>query len=171
MKEIQYDESKNVKGMKIDLRFVVTIGEEDKDLGCLEAANELPSNIKLHEDEGKLLVEAKDVVDGLVNNIYDIKHIHDIGGMAIQVAGKEFFFRTRSPKLMDSMFTNLGLVGEIFEVYLHKKKLYVGVPEAKLKVPSNILSLDSFSDTFEALMTSIVSFFFANLIKSLLVLT
>jgi hypothetical protein len=94
MKEIQYDELKNVKGMKIDLRFVITVGGEDKDVGCLEAANELPSNIKLHENEGKLLVEAKDVVDGLVNNIHDIQNIHDIDGTALQVAGKEsiYFF-------------------------------------------------------------------------------
>lgn len=49
MRSTLHDEQKKIIGHKIDIRFVVNCvdgGEEDIDVGSLEAANDLPSEKK-----------------------------------------------------------------------------------------------------------------------------
>ncbi|CAO3645150.1 unnamed protein product [Mucor hiemalis] len=60
---MQYESDKKVFGLKVDLRFVVTLSGIDLDIGALEA----------------------DIVDGLLNSIHDITDIREISGAGIQV--------------------------------------------------------------------------------------
>lgn len=99
MRKMQYEGNKKVYGFKIDLRFVVTLNGADMDIGALEAANELHDKKKVLHDTGKLLVETKDIVDGLLNSIHDIKDIRQISGSGIQVRGKViiYYFFIKQP--------------------------------------------------------------------------
>lgn len=105
---MQYQSNKKVFGLKIDLRFVVTLTNIDMDIGALEAANELPTNKKILHDAGKLFVETKDIVDGLLNNIHDITDVREISGAGIQVGGNMItivFFLFLSSSLSDLLLT------------------------------------------------------------------
>jgi hypothetical protein len=75
-----------VIGPKIDFRFVLDINDEEVDVGAGKVARASPTNTKIHDDEGKLVKEGKDIVDGLVNRIHDIQ-IEMVWGQIIQIAG------------------------------------------------------------------------------------
>jgi hypothetical protein len=102
MSQMIYENNKKVFGLKIDLRFVITLSGIDMDTGTLEAANELLADKKVLQDAGKLLVETKDIVDGLLSNIHDITDVCKISGASgIQVGGGKmiiiFFFFIKQP--------------------------------------------------------------------------
>ncbi|KAL0081807.1 hypothetical protein J3Q64DRAFT_1823384 [Phycomyces blakesleeanus] len=118
MRQMQYKSNKKVFGLKIDMRFVLTLTRIDMDI-----------------DARKLLVEAKNIFNGLFNSIHDIKDVREISGAGIQVG---------------------GLTGQTLNLHLYKPKTYVTVPNAKLGIPSNICLLVSFAETFEILMASII---------------
>lgn len=61
-----YPESKYVRGFKIDIRFVVDVGEKEVDLAAAEIAKD-ESKYKTIMDQGKLVREGKDIVDNLVD--------------------------------------------------------------------------------------------------------
>ncbi|KAI7900054.1 uncharacterized protein BX663DRAFT_519467 [Cokeromyces recurvatus] len=85
MKQILYDDSKNVKEMKIALRFMVNLNGKDKDTVCMEIANATLSIMKIHKDNDRLLIESKDVLDSLIYNTLNIQSINDISGIALHV--------------------------------------------------------------------------------------
>ncbi|GAA5800652.1 hypothetical protein HPULCUR_006088 [Helicostylum pulchrum] len=72
---------------KIDVRCVINSpGEDDIDVGALEAANELPSEKKKY-DAAKLLIEAKDVLDLAINRTIHVEDIRSLSGTGFQVRG------------------------------------------------------------------------------------
>lgn len=88
MKSVLYNIQKKIIGHKIDIRFVVNdSGEEDIDVGALEAANKLPSEKKKIYDAARLLVEAKDIVDLMVNNSIHVEDIRALSGTGFQIGG------------------------------------------------------------------------------------
>lgn len=72
--------------MKIDFRFVVDVNEREIDVGAGEAASEVCTEEKIIHDEGKLVREGKDVVDGLIQYCIDFS-IDDLMGMVLQTSG------------------------------------------------------------------------------------
>lgn len=62
-------------------------GEDDVDVGALEAANRLPSEKKKIFDAAKLLVEAKDIVDLMVNNTIHVDDIRALSRTGFQIGG------------------------------------------------------------------------------------
>ncbi|CEP10283.1 hypothetical protein [Parasitella parasitica] len=74
MKSVLYNNQRKIIVHKIDIRFVVNdSGEYDV-------------------DAAKLLVEAKDVVDLMVNNTIHVDDIGDLSGTGFQIGGKSVFF-------------------------------------------------------------------------------
>lgn len=55
--------------MKIDCRFIVDTGDVEVDVRAGEAARSLAPDSKICSDERKLVIEGKDVVDGLLELI------------------------------------------------------------------------------------------------------
>lgn len=53
----------------------------------------------------------------------------------------------------------VGFVGHIFSVKLHQSKIYIGLQDSTINIPSSFVFFSSFSETFESLMSSIVSLY------------
>jgi hypothetical protein len=90
MKSILYNNQKKIIGYKIDIRFFVNDSSSDKDdvdVGALEAANELSSENKKIYDAAKLFVEAKDIVDVMVNNTIHVDDIRALSETGFQIGG------------------------------------------------------------------------------------
>lgn len=74
-------------GPKIDMRFVVDLDTHlEVDVGAAECAKPCPPDSKIFGDEGKLVKEGKDVVDGVVNRLHEVP-IANIEGQILQIAG------------------------------------------------------------------------------------
>lgn len=78
---------------KIDLRFILDIGSVEVNLGAAECARPSPSARKLFDDEGKLVKEGKDVVDGIINRLHEVP-INSIEGQSfkLQVSTMYIFY-------------------------------------------------------------------------------
>jgi hypothetical protein len=72
--------------MKMDFRFIVDVDGKEIDVGAGEAASEVCSEEKIIHDEGKLVREGKDVLDGLIQYCINFS-IDDLMGMIIQTSG------------------------------------------------------------------------------------
>lgn len=83
-KKVLYPKTKYIHGFKIDIRLVVDINTEELDLATGECAKH-NSDSKSIQDEDKLLREAKDALDGIIQNT----HGYDCRLMAyfIQITG------------------------------------------------------------------------------------
>lgn len=81
-----YQEHNQVKGFKIDLRFIVDT-EAEVDVGCGEVAKEKVYDSKIQYDEAKLVREAKEVVD-LNLNIDHKAAYNEVPGWMLQVKGR-----------------------------------------------------------------------------------
>lgn len=73
----------------------------------------------------------------------------------------DFFFRGNifvNLKIIN-IFLILGLACQTSSVYLYRPQVYVALPRFSFEIPSNIETLRSFENTFENIMTLIVSFY------------
>ncbi|KAG1136280.1 hypothetical protein G6F37_012121 [Rhizopus arrhizus] len=77
----------------MDFRFVVDVDGKEIDVGAGEAASEVCSKEKIIHDEGKLVREGKDVLDGLIQYCINFS-IDDLMGMIIQTSEREPFLST-----------------------------------------------------------------------------
>lgn len=68
-KKVLYPKAKYIHGFKIDIRLVVDINTEELDLAIGECAKR-NSDSKSIQDEDKLLPEAKDALDGIIQNTH-----------------------------------------------------------------------------------------------------
>ncbi|KAI9006707.1 hypothetical protein CLU79DRAFT_879225, partial [Phycomyces nitens] len=83
-KKILYPKTKHIHGFKIDIRLVVDIDKEELDLAIGECAKRI-SDSKSIKDEGKLLREAKDALDGIIQ--YTCKYDCRLMIYFIQITG------------------------------------------------------------------------------------
>ncbi|KAI9493825.1 hypothetical protein BDB00DRAFT_356739 [Zychaea mexicana] len=84
-KQQLYDESNDVKGFKIDIRYVVDKNGKTYDLGAAELGKD-GASCKIIQDEGKLTREGKDVVDSLLKTLHESNHRHVLSWI-IQIDG------------------------------------------------------------------------------------
>ncbi|KAG2205539.1 hypothetical protein INT47_005914 [Mucor saturninus] len=84
IKKEQYPEAKSLRGFKIDIRLVVEVEDGENDVAVGECAKNNDDN-KAINDNGKLLRECKDNIDGLV---YNLRNADDeVMSYMIQITG------------------------------------------------------------------------------------
>jgi hypothetical protein len=72
--------------MKMDMRFVVDIAGKEIDIGAGEASSAVCAKTKIDRDEGKLVREIKDILDGLIHYCIDFS-IDGLRAMVLQTSG------------------------------------------------------------------------------------
>lgn len=127
-KKILYPKKKYIHGFKIDIRLVVDIKEEEIDLAIGECAKH-NSDAKSIKDEDKLLREAKDAVDGIIQS----------------TSGRDC-------RLMAYFLQMTGTHCSLSTLDLAKNGLYVAKHRHSYKFPSCVSDLTDFSITLAHLL-------------------
>ena len=82
-----YPGKKNAVPFKIDCRFVHDYNGQEYDLGAGELSKHDPGDDKLFGDEGKLIREGKEVVDGLAYTLCGSLSDQEFKGWLLQLNG------------------------------------------------------------------------------------
>lgn len=129
IKKEQYPEARSVHGFKIDIRLIVEVEEEENDVAVGECTKNNDDN-KAISDNGKLLRECKDTIDGLV---YNLRNVDDeVMSYMIQI--------TASSCVLSTM-------------HLAVNGLYVSKHRHTFNIPHSFDDLSSLSDTLSQLLT------------------
>ncbi|OBZ81426.1 hypothetical protein A0J61_10526 [Choanephora cucurbitarum] len=124
-KMLQYDDAKNIKAFKVDIRFIFDLEGKEYDVGAGEVARETADKAKILHDKSKLLREGKDVLDGILKAVIVEGNAQKAVGHAIQIK---------------------GLCAQVISVYLTNTGLYVAIPVFKIYFPISLLHLNDFAD-------------------------
>lgn len=73
---------------KIDMRFIFDHGDKEYDVATGELSKIFLDDQKLFSDEGKLVREGKEVLDGLLFSIVGKKADCEVGGWILQLSGE-----------------------------------------------------------------------------------
>lgn len=128
-----YSDIDNVIGFKVDIRLLFDTKVNEYDLLAIEIGKET-SMEKVTNDSGKLIREAKDILDNLIRSLNSKVNVDDICGYMLQIC---------------------GLQGYIASIHLVKPGLYVTVHQKKIKFPTCISTLSTFIETLTVLITLI----------------
>ncbi|KAG1037115.1 hypothetical protein G6F43_012928 [Rhizopus delemar] len=124
-KMLQYDDKKNIKAFKVDIRFIFDLDGKEYDVGAGEVARETADEAKILRDKSKLLREGKDVLDGILKAVIVESNAQKAIGHAIQIK---------------------GLCAQVISIYLTNTGLYVAIPVFKIYFPICLLHLSDFID-------------------------
>ncbi|KAF9425938.1 hypothetical protein BGZ76_003015 [Entomortierella beljakovae] len=123
-------EDPNAVSFKIDGRVILDFKGQEYTLCVMEVARS-PQLSKVHSDGAKVIREAKNVVNRLVQILPDDKDLlYNSTAFGIQAA---------------------GLCGCIFSLHLVAPSLYVAVPEASFDLPTSVTTLPKFKAVINAL--------------------
>ncbi|KAF9170761.1 hypothetical protein BGX21_008359 [Mortierella sp. AD011] len=123
-------EDPNAVSFKIDGRVILDFKGQEYTLCVMEVARS-PQLGKVHSDGAKVLREAKNVVNSLVQILPDDKDLlYNSTAFGIQTT---------------------GISGCIFSLHLVAPSLYVAVPEASFELPTSITTLPKFKSVINAL--------------------
>lgn len=116
----------NVKSFKIDIRFIYDYNDIEYDVGAAEFGKEDADEDKILHDNSKLIREAKDVLDYMLNTIMTDNNAQKLAGYSLQLK---------------------GLSGQFTSTHLTPTGLYVTVPLFKLHVPTSFANLEDFANS------------------------
>ncbi|EIE89587.1 hypothetical protein G6F46_012804 [Rhizopus delemar] len=122
---LQYDDKKNIKAFKVDIRFIFDLDGKEYDVGAGEVARETADKAKILHDKSKLLWEGKDVLDGILKAVIVESNAQKAVGHAIQIK---------------------GLCAQVIFIYSTNTGLYVAIPVFKIYFPVCLLHLSDFID-------------------------
>ncbi|KAG2211113.1 hypothetical protein INT45_009765 [Circinella minor] len=129
-KKNMYPDKKNTVSFKIDCRFVYDYNGQEYDLGVGELSKQNPGDDKLFGDEGKLIREGKEVVDGLASTLCGRSSDQEFKGWLLQLNGHN---------------------GELITIHMISPGLYVSIPQRSLTIPSSLTTLIDFEQTLDSL--------------------
>ncbi|KAG2205558.1 hypothetical protein INT47_005933 [Mucor saturninus] len=129
IKKEQYPEAKSLRGFKIDIRLVVEVEDGENDVAVGECAKNNDDN-KAINDNGKLLRECKDNIDGLVYNL-----------------------RNADDEVMSYMIQITGPSCVLSTIHLAVNGLYISKHRHTFNIPHSFDNLSSLSDTLSHLLT------------------
>ncbi|GAA5799920.1 hypothetical protein HPULCUR_005341 [Helicostylum pulchrum] len=135
MQKMQVQDAENISSAAVNLKFVLKVDDTEKCVGRMQVLDAASSKTDLQVAEGSLLLKSKDSLNTVLIDSKDLSEARYLQGTCIQVA---------------------GLVGHVFSVKLHQPRIYVGLPNSTINMPSRFVCFSSFSEMFESLMTSII---------------
>ncbi|KAI8143170.1 hypothetical protein BJV82DRAFT_103049 [Fennellomyces sp. T-0311] len=125
-----YPDQENIIGFKIDGRLIVDIGDNENDLAAIEVAKD-DEDRKIIRDMGKLIREAKDDLDNLIQNI---------------AGGK------RDPSIFTWMLQIAGANCSISTIHLAGNGLYTTVYQHSFDLPLSVDAFPTFRNTLKFLL-------------------